>query len=97
VDVHRPGQRHIAAGAEFAPGHEHDVGDARQTPDRRGVEEVAGDRLDAGALQRRPRLGFGEPGDADHPLRGRGTPGKARQGRAHLAADPEHENISVHG
>ena len=51
VHIHRPGQRRIILRAELAPSHEDDVADLRQLLHRRAVEQVAGDGLDAGAIE----------------------------------------------
>ena len=89
----------LPAGAELVPGHEdavaHAVGHVGQALERLAVEQVAGDALDAVALQRLAQARFAEARHADHAPLGRRALGHARQRRAHLAADAEHDDVAI--
>ena len=86
-DVHRPGEVERSALAEFPPGHEHDVADARQLGDCGAVEQVAAQGLDAPRFELVLHIGLAEAGDADHALAGSRALGEPRERRPHLAAD----------
>ena len=97
MHVHRPGQIRAAAAAELAPGHEDDVFGFWQRRDVVGVEQIALDRLDTPGGQLFFHTGFGKAGDANDFFVGCGAFGHAGEGRAHLAADTEHDDIAVEG
>ena len=93
--IHRPGQRQIALGAEFAPGHEDDVRNFGQRLDRGFIEQVAIDGLDAARLQPVLYAGVAEARDADDPPVGQGGLGEARQRRPHLAGNAQNHDVAV--
>ena len=66
----------------------------RQLLERGAIQQVGGDRLDACLDQRLAHAGLAEARDAHHPLGRRGALGQARQGRAHLAADAQHDDVA---
>ena len=96
VRIHRPGQRQVALGAEFAPGHEHDVGNFGQRLDGIFIEQVAIDGLDATRLQPVLHASVAKARHADDPPVGQGGLGKARQRRPHLAGNTQNHDVAIH-
>ena len=97
MHVHRPCQVQRAGGAEFPPRHEDHVIAFRKTFYGVTVQQVAGDGLHIPAVQFRFQPGFAEPGDPDHALVGGRALCHAGEGRAHLSAHAEDDDIAVNG
>ena len=99
VGVDGPGHVLIAGGAELLAGHKDHVAASGQGGELCPVQQVAGERLDAPALQLVADMGLAEAGDAIDAV-GRvelieGAHGHTRQGGAHLAADAEDDQVRV--
>ena len=95
--VHRPGEFQVAARAELAPGHENHVGKLGKRRHRMALQQITLDGLDAPALEFLIEPGLGKPRHADDAALRQGAPREPRQGRPHLAADPEDHDVAVGG
>ena len=92
--IHRPGECGISRRAELVPGHENQVGCARQPLQRRALEQVAGDAFNALRLELLAQALFGEARHADHAPFRHGALGHAQKRRPHLAADTENQDVA---
>jgi hypothetical protein len=92
--VHRPGEPGITARAELVPGREDDVRRVGKRGERGPVEQVAGDRLDAGGVEPLAHTGVAEAGDADDPPCRRCSLREAGERRPHLAGNAEDHEVA---
>ncbi len=99
IGVHGPGHGFFAGGTEFSAGHVDDVGRVGEIFPTGFVEQIAGDGFDAGVVEFALEFLFGEARNPDDfafdPCFVHAAAGELGEGRAHLAADAQEDDVAV--